>query len=70
MLKHVLDKYLNTVHSSTGHTPKEGHKDTNTADISSNLELTQINKRKYPTINIHDYVKIYTNGDGKHTSRK
>ena len=28
MLKHVLNKYLSTVHSSTDHTPKEGHKDT------------------------------------------
>ena len=70
MLKHVLNKYLNTVHSSTDHTPKEGHKDTNTADVSSNLELKKINKRKYPTINIQDYVKIYTKGDGKYTSRK
>ena len=70
MLKHVLNKYLNTVHSSTDHTPKEGHKDTNTADVSSNLELKKINKRKYPTINIQDYVKIYTKGDGKYASRK
>jgi len=70
MLNHVLNKYLNTVHSSTDHTPKEGHKDTNTADVSSNLELKKINKRKYPTINIHDYVKIYTKGDGKYASRK
>ena len=70
MLKHVLNKYLNTVHSSTDHTPKEGHKDTNTADVSSNLELKKINKRKYPTIYINDYVKIYTKGDGKYASRK
>ena len=26
MLKHVLNKYSNRVHSSTNHTPKEGHK--------------------------------------------
>jgi len=70
MLKHVLNKYLNTVHSSTDHTPIEGHKDTNTADVSSNLELKKINKRKYPTISINDYVKIYTKGDGKYASRK
>ena len=70
MLKHVLNKYLNTVHSSTDHTPIEGHKDTNTADVSSNLELKKINKRKYPTISVNDYVKIYTKGDGKYASRK
>ena len=39
MLKHVLNKYLNTVHSSTDHTPKEGHNDSTTANVSSNLEL-------------------------------
>ena len=44
MLKHVLNKYLNTVHSSTDHTPKEGHQDTNTADVSSNLELKRLIK--------------------------
>jgi len=70
MLKHVLNKYLNTVHSSTDHTPIEGHKDTNAADVSSNLELKKINKRKYPTISVNDYVKIYTKGDGKYASRK
>ena len=33
MLKHVLNKYFNTAHSSTDRTPKEGYKDTNTADV-------------------------------------
>ena len=70
MLKHVLNKYLNAVHPSTDHAPKEGHEDNNTADVSSNSELKKINKRKYPNININDHVKIYTKGDGKHTSRK
>ena len=70
MLKHVLNTYLNTVHSSTDHTPKEAHKYSNTADVSSNLVLKKISKRKYTTTNIKDYVKIYTKGDGKYTSRK
>ena len=70
MLKHVLNKYLNTVHSSTDHTPKEGHNDSNTADVNSNLELKGTNKRKYPTISINDYAKIHTKGDGKYASRK
>ena len=70
MLKHVLNKYLNTVHSSTVHTPKEGYNDSNTADVSSNLELKKINKRKYTNININGYVKIYTKGYGKYASRK
>ena len=68
MLKHVLNKYLNTAHSSTDHTPKEGHKYTDTADVNSNLEFKKINKRKYPNTYINDYVKMYTKGDGKYTS--
>ena len=39
MLSHVLNKYLSTVHYSTGYIQKEAHKYTNTADVSSNLEL-------------------------------
>ena len=70
MLKHVLNKYLNTVHSSTYHTPKEGHNDSNAADVSSNLEFKNINPRKYPTISINGYVTMYTKGDGKYASRK
>ena len=34
------------------------------------MELKKINKRKYTNININDYVKIYTKGDGKYASRK
>ena len=78
MLKHILNKYLNTVYSSIGYTPKEGHKDTHTTDVNSNLGLKNIFKKKentqiYIYIYIYllfDYVKIYTKGDGKHTSRK
>ena len=53
MLKPVLNKYLNTVHSSIGYTPKEGHKDTNTADVSSTLELTNINQKK-----VHKHIYL------------
>ena len=45
MLKHVLNKYLNTVHVSTDHTPKEGHNDSTTADVSSDLESKKIKKK-------------------------
>ena len=70
MLNNVLNKYLNTVHYSTYHTPKEGHQDTNTKHVSSNLELNNINTIKYPTISINKYVNIYTKGDGKYASIK
>ena len=72
MLKHVLNKYLNTVHSSTYHTPKEGRNDSRfkCSTCQFKFGIKEINKRKYTTINIHDYVKIYTKGDGKYTPRK
>ena len=70
MLNNVLNKYLNTTHSSTAHTPKEAHKDTNTSDVNANLQIKQVSERRYPNISINDYVKIYTKGDGKYTSRK
>ena len=49
MLKHALNKYLNTTHSSTYHTPKEAHTDTNTADVYTKLQLKQVSKN---TINM------------------
>ena len=55
MLKHILNKYLNTVYSSIGYTPKEGHKDTHTTDVNSNLGLKNIFKKK----KIHKYIYIY-----------
>ena len=56
MLKHVLNKYLNTTRSSTSHTPKEAHKDTNT-DVNTNLQLKQVSKRRCPNISTNGYVK-------------
>jgi hypothetical protein len=70
MLKHVLSKYLKTKHSSTNFSPKEAHNDNNTAEVNANLQLKQQNKRKYPTISVNDFVKIYSKGEGKYISRK
>ena len=57
MLKHVLNKYLNSSFFNRSY-PKGGHNDSNAADVNSNLELKKINKRKCPNININGYVKI------------
>ena len=70
MLKYALKKYLSTPHSSTKHTPKEAHKDSNIQDVSANLQLKQQRKRKYPNLEVGDYVKLYTKGEGKYISRK
>ena len=68
MLKIVINKYNNTIHSSTNHKPKEAHQDTNSPDVA--LATKSIQKRKYKNINVGDDVKIYTKGKGNYTSRK
>jgi len=57
MLKFV-NKYNNTIHSNTNHTPKEAHQHKNTPDVAANLAKKSINKRKYKNINIGDNVKV------------
>jgi len=47
MLKFVVNKYNNTIHSSTNHTPKEAHEDKTSPDVIANLTMKAINKRKY-----------------------
>ena len=56
MLTHVLNKYSNTTHSSTSHTPTEAHKDTNTADGNTNLQLKQVSKTRYPNMCVYIYI--------------
>ena len=70
MLKHVLNNYLKSKHSSTEYSPKDAHNDKNTAEVNANLQLRYQSKRKYPNINVNDYVKIYSKGEGKYISRK
>ena len=70
MLKFVVDKYNNTIHSTTNHKPKDAHQDKNSPDVAVNLATKSIHKRKYKNINIGDDVKVYTKGKGNYTSRK
>jgi len=70
MLNFVVNKYNNTIHSSTNHTPKEAHEDNTSPDVIANLTMKAINKRKYKNISVGDEVKIYTKGKGKYSSRK
>jgi hypothetical protein len=42
----------------TGMTPSEAKKPGNQIDVGAHLELHRISKRKYPTINVGDYVKL------------
>jgi hypothetical protein len=70
MLKIVVNKYNNTIHSSTKLKPNEAHKDSNSPDVAFQLTVNSINKRKYPNINEGDEVKIYDSGQGKYANRK
>ena len=70
MLKPVINKYNNTVHSTIQMKPIHAHKDDNQLEVKQNLELKANYKRKYPNISVGDRVKIYTKGKGNYTSRK
>ena len=70
MLPYVINKYNNTKHSTTDHTPKEAHDDKNSPSVAVNLASKTIYKRKYRTINIGDDVKHFTKGKDNYASRK
>ena len=70
MLKPVINKYNNTVHSTIEMKPIEAHRDGNRTDVRNNLELKAKYKRTYPNISVNDTVKIYKKGKGNYTSRK
>ena len=70
MLSKALNKYNDTVHSSTKKKPKEAHNDKNHMDVRVNLTRREKNTRKYPEINVNDTVKIFTKGRGNYTDRK
>ena len=70
MLIPALNKYNDTVHSSTKAKPKDAHDDKNHMDVRVNLTGREKNTRKYPEINVNDNVKIFTKKRGNYTDRK
>ena len=55
----VLLTYNNKLKSSiTGMTPSEARDPKNQIDVGSHLEIHRMNKRKYPNINVGDWVKL------------
>jgi hypothetical protein len=59
MLPYVIDKYNNTIHSSTGYKPKEAVNDKYAMEIKVKLELNARTKRRLPNLSIGDKVKVY-----------
>ena len=50
LLSKALDKYNDTVHSSTKMKPKDAHDDKNHMDVRVNLTRREKNTRKYPEV--------------------
>ena len=71
MLKPVLDKYHGKmIHSTTGVTSNEAHKDENGVEVKANSVMKEKYFRKYPNIKEGDSVRVFTKGKGNHISRK
>lgn len=59
MVPYVINKYNNSIHSSTGYKPKDGIDDKHALDIKVKLEMNAISRRHYPRISVLDKVKIF-----------
>ena len=60
LIKQVLNQYnFKQVHSITGLTPDEARDSKNEMNVKLKLELQARHKRRYPTLNIGDSVKIF-----------
>ena len=70
MLKIVVNKYNNTINSSTKLKPKDAHDDKNSPGVAIQLTVNSMNQTKYQNINAGDEVKIYDNGQGNYANRK
>ena len=63
MLSKALDKYNDTVHSSTKMKPKDAHDD-------KNHSRREKNTRKYPEVKVNDMVKVFEKKKDNYTERK
>ena len=70
MLSKALDKYNDTVHSSTKMKPKDAHDDKNHMDVRVNLTRREKNNRKYPEVKVNDMVKVFEKKKDNYTERK
>ena len=62
-LEKVLNQYNNTEHSSHKMKPRDAHDTDDTTSIKINLLLQAQHKRKYPTLDVGDMVRIFKKKD-------
>ena len=58
------------IHSTTGLTPSEAHKDENSIEVKTNSVMEKYLKKNYPNIKAGDDVRVFVTGKGIYTSRK
>ena len=61
MLSKALDKYNDTIHSSTNMKPKDAHGDKNHLDVRVYLTRKEKNTCKYQEVKVNDMVKVHEN---------
>ena len=72
ILKPFLDIYFNNkmVHSTTGLTSNEAHKDENSIEVKANSVIKEKYLRNYPNIKAGDDVRIFEKDKDNYISRK
>ena len=62
LIYQILLKYnYKSIHSGTGFTPAEAEKKQNHFHVKFNMEKHKVNTRKYPDIEVGDYVRVHKN---------
>ena len=70
MLSKALDKYNDTVHSSTKMKPKDAHGDKNHLDVRVYLTRREKNTCKYQEVKVNDMVKVPEKKKDNYAERK
>ena len=70
VLKPLLNRYNDQVHSTTKTTPNNAHNLDNIIQVSTNWTKKEKHNRNYPHTSEGDFVKIFDEGKGNCVSRK
>ena len=59
MLPYVINRYNDSIHSSTGYKPKDAIHDKYASESKVKLEINARTKRRYPNISIDGNVNVF-----------